>query len=122
MFELSRSPLPLETLEFPWPVWKVRVDPVSGVLGVELRDAAARTVGFYRIEMAHFSSMKVEKADLIRMEESWWVGLEAVRGDSLFLHGHGAKDLPMHFGIYCLDASGWLQWSRLDRGMIGMVQ
>jgi Domain of unknown function (DUF4905) len=35
--------------------------------------------------------------------DAWWVGIEAVHGDTLFLHGFATPELPQHRGIVAVD-------------------
>ena len=39
----------------------------------------------------------------MRAEEPWWIGLEAVHGDRVFLHGFETPDMPEHKRIIALD-------------------
>jgi hypothetical protein len=45
----------------------------------------------------------------------WWVGVEAVTGEALILHGFATPDMPMHKGITVIDLpSGTLLWEHPD--------
>jgi hypothetical protein len=58
-----------------------------------------------------------------KLEESWWVGIEAIRADAVYIHEFARPDLPEHSGIICLSArSGELLWLRKElqfRGFAG---
>lgn len=52
-------------------------------------------------------------------DSPWWIGVEAVHGDLLLLHGFASPDMPQHKGIFALDLStGEDRWSRPDARLV----
>ncbi len=51
----------------------------------------------------------------LRLEEPWWIGIEAIVGTSLLLHTYTAPDMPEHRGIQAIDIeTGNLRWRNDD--------
>ncbi len=45
-------------------------------------------------------------------EEPWWIGIEAIQHDRVYLHGFATPDMPEHQGITALDVfTGRVAWS-----------
>jgi hypothetical protein len=53
------------------------------------------------------------------LEEKWWIGLESIQNNVLFLHGYAAPDMPNHKKIIALDIqTGKLLWRNDDIGYL----
>jgi hypothetical protein len=51
----------------------------------------------------------------LRAEEPWWIGIEAIIGNTLLLHRYTAPDMPEHRGIQAFDIeTGKLRWRNDD--------
>jgi len=55
----------------------------------------------------------------ISFDERWWIGIEAVHSDRVFLHGFAKPDMPDHKKILALDLfTGRVVWSNDDMRFI----
>jgi hypothetical protein len=82
-----------------------------GMLLGECRDPENKVASFFCLEMA---SGKVLWRDL-RLDEPWWVGIEAVQKNVVLLHAFAKPDMPEHKGIRAFDvASGAQLWRNDD--------
>ncbi len=45
----------------------------------------------------------------------WWSGIEAIDGNTFFIHGYGSPDIPEHKGVIAVDVfSGRILWENTD--------
>jgi len=87
-------------------VWRLLFTGKGRIVG-ECRDPEKKTASFFCLDEG---SGKPLWQDL-KLEESWWVGMEAVHGDTLLLHGFASPDMPEHRGIRAIDVeTGALRW------------
>jgi hypothetical protein len=91
-------------------LWRL-LPAASGLLVIEERDPERKSVSFTCLDAA---SGSVRWSGL-KLREPWWVTLDLVRDDTVFLHGYSAPDLPDHKSIVAVDLStGALLWERDD--------
>ena len=91
-------------------IWRVSPDGSGHLIGEE-RDPERRAVAFFCLNATHGTVLW----EHLRMDDEWWVGIEAVHAGVVFFHGFATPDLPGHKGITAVDiASGKRLWSRRD--------
>lgn len=91
-------------------VWRL-VPTDSGVFVGEDRTLDAKQVTFFCVDR----TTGVVRWEKISLAEKWWVGIEAVHRDRVFLHGFSQPDMPDHKGIIALDLlTGRVSWSNND--------
>lgn len=97
------------------PAWSFSTD---GVLWRTLFSQNGRIVGEWRNQerkQASFFCLNEESGlplwrDL-RLDEAWWVGMEAIHGRFLILHEFAQPDMPEHRGVHVVDLnSGAILW------------
>lgn len=87
-------------------VWRLLYTGKGRIVG-ECRNQEEKTASFFCLDE---ESGKPVWQDL-RLEEAWWVGMEAVHGETLLLHGFASPDMPEHRGLCAYDAeTGALRW------------
>ncbi len=99
------------------PAWSFSAD---GVLWRTLFSSTGRIVGECRNQeqkQASFFCLNEESGLLLwrdlRLDEAWWVGMEAVHGRFLILHEFANPSMPEHRGIHVVDLdSGGVIWRR----------
>lgn len=89
------------------PTWSFGSD---GTLWRILLGNGGRILAEYRDEdrkVAHFVCLDDRTGRVLwrhqRPEEPWWIGLEAVQGNRVLLHGFQTPDMPEHKGMIALD-------------------
>lgn len=88
----------------------------SGHLVGEQRDLSRKTASFFCLDQIT-GRVKWEKATFA---EQWWIGIEAVHRDMVFLHRFAAPDLPEHKAIIAVDLlKGTPTWSNEEVTFIG---
>ncbi len=90
-------------------IWRM-VLAEHGTLVGECRDPENRVASFFCLEM---STGKVLWRDL-RLDEQWWVGIEAVQKNVVLFHAFAKPDMPEHKGIRAFDAASGVQLWRND--------
>lgn len=99
-------------------IWRVH-PAVNGRFVGEARDLEARRASFFAVDA--YTGKALWRG--LGIDESWWVGMEAVRGDVLYVHGYANPTLPIHRGLSAIDTatgtilrtnSAWLQGMPLD--------
>jgi hypothetical protein len=91
-------------------IWRM-VLAEHGTLVGECRDPETKIASFFCLDMA---SGKVLWKDL-RLDEAWWVGIEAVQKNVVILHLFAKPDMPEHRGIRAFDVASGLQlWQNDD--------
>ncbi len=91
-------------------VWRVFPAGEDMFVG-EDRDVETKHVSFFCLNRANG---KVLWED-VSFDEAWWISIEAVHRDRVFLHGFTRPDMPDHRRIIALDLpTGRVAWSRDD--------
>lgn len=91
-------------------IWKV-LPTAKGILVGENRSEKDKVVTFFGIDLRSGTVLWSG----LRLEEAWWVGIEMVRNDAVFLHAFARPDMPEHAGIHVLDLrTGAMRWARRD--------
>ncbi len=91
-------------------VWRLLFTGKRKIVG-ECRNPEKKTVSFFCLDE---ESGKPVWQDL-SLDEEWWVGMEAVLGETLLLHGFASPDMPQHRGIRAYDlGTGTLRWRNDD--------
>jgi hypothetical protein len=87
-------------------VWRLLFTGRGRIVG-ECRNQEKKSASFFCLDE---ESGKPVWQDL-RLDEDWWVGMEAVQGEVLLLHGFASPDMPEHRGIRAYDLeTGALRW------------
>jgi len=87
-------------------VWRVMPDATHFFV-CEDRDREQKSTSFFCIDGLTGSLLWKD----VRIEEQWWVGLEGIHRDVVYLHKFASPDMPGHKGIIALDLSkGNLLW------------
>jgi hypothetical protein len=81
-------------------VWTVRADAEAGVLGIQVRNPAAKSAAFYLLDMR-----KGSVGPEVVLENGWWTELQAVRGNLLFIGRYGDPAMPVISEVVAVD--GW---------------
>jgi hypothetical protein len=91
-------------------VWRIIPAP-SGLFVGEDRNIETKRATFFCLDHATGDILWQDVA----AGEQWWLGVEAVHGDRVLLHGFAQPDMPEHRGIIALDLfTGKHQWRRDD--------
>ena len=105
------------------PAWVYRADGVvwrvlpteAGVFVGEERDLQEKQVSFFCVD--RMTGEVLWRG--ISFDEGWWIGIEAVGSDRVFLHGFLKPDMPEHKKIFALDLfTGRTVWSNDDMRFI----
>ncbi len=87
-------------------VWRLLFTGKGRIVG-ECRNQEKKSVSFFCLDEESGRALWQD----ITLEEAWWVGMEAVHGDTLLLHGFASPDMPEHRGIRAYDVeTGALRW------------
>jgi len=88
----------------------------DGFLVGESRNEELKTVEFFCVDLASGRPVWEKK----KLDEDWWIGIEAVHGGFLFLHRFARPDMPEHAGIVALDrSSGSIVWEQPYVQLVG---
>lgn len=91
-------------------LWRL-LPSTDGYLALEDRQAESKCVSFACL---HAMTGEVLWRDL-SFEERWWISLNTIHQDVVFLHEYATPDMPDEKKIYAVDiASGRLRWSNAD--------
>lgn len=91
-------------------LWRVLFGERERIVG-EARDHEKKLVTFFCLD----ERMGKPKWENRAMAEPWWMGIEAVHGDTLLLHGFDKPDIPEHRRIFALDLeTGAQRWVNED--------
>jgi len=94
-------------------IWRVHPAVRGRILGEE-RDLERKQVFFFALDMATGSLLWHKPG----VGDPWWVGMNRVVGDLLFLHGFATPDLPVQRGVTAIAAAtGEHLWSRTEWSM-----
>lgn len=83
----------------------------QGVIIGEDRNTETKTVTFFCLDAATGKPNWQKK----NFGEQWWIGLDAVKENRLYLHGFKKPDMPEHKNITAVDlATGEIVWNNTD--------
>jgi len=98
-------------------VWRVMPDSTHYFVG-EDRDIRQKTTSFFCLDALNGSVMWKD----IRIDEQWWVGLEGIHRDVVYLHKFATPDMPGHKGVIALDLlNGNVLWRDDDAIFLRVV-
>ncbi|PVY37374.1 DUF4905 domain-containing protein [Pontibacter virosus] len=100
-------------------MWRIRLDTPGGWLALEVRDADLLQTRFYTLHHADGQLLELKLPD----HNTWWLGLEDVHEQVLYLHGYGDRKLGQHKGIraFAVD-SGKALWQQPDLAFYGVEE
>ena len=88
-------------------LWRILITDNGLIIG-EDRDKDKKTVSFFCIDSLTGNVLWKD----VRFAEPWWIGLEAIHKEIVFIHEYAAPDMPGHKKIYALDIkTGRQAWS-----------
>ncbi|MBI1806094.1 MAG: DUF4905 domain-containing protein [Ignavibacteria bacterium] len=88
-------------------LWRL-IPAENGYFVGEDRDVDAKRVSFFCLDQRTGNVLW----EGVQFGEPWWIGIEAVYHEKVFLHEYAAPDMPEHKKIYALDLrSGKTLWS-----------
>jgi hypothetical protein len=91
-------------------VWRIMFSGTGHIIG-EDRNTEARTVSFFCLDAATGKTLWQHK----NFDEQWWIGVDAVHNNRLYLHGFRKPDMPEHKNIYAVDLNtAELVWKNTD--------
>lgn len=91
-------------------IWRILVSETGRFVG-ECRDQQEKTTSFFCVDSA---TGTVVWQDL-RLQERWWIGIEAVHDNVLIVHGFTKPDFPVHKGMAAFDIeTGAERWHNDD--------
>ena len=91
-------------------LWRLLFSETNFIVG-EDRDTAAKQVSFFCLNAANGDVLWKN----ISFGEPWWIGIEAVVHDKVFLHGFKKPDMPEHGKIVAVDlGTGRELWRNND--------
>ena len=90
-------------------IWRMVLAEHGKLVG-ECRDPETRAASFFCLDM---STGRALWRDL-RLDEQWWVGIEAVQKNVVLLHAFAKPDMPEHKGIRAFDDVSGVQLWRND--------
>ena len=91
-------------------IWRLLFTESGRVVG-ECRNQDKKTVSFFCLDEESGNPLWQD----LNLEESWWVGIEAVLDDTVLFHSYASPDMPEHRGIRAYDTrTGILRWRNDD--------
>lgn len=91
-------------------IWRILFSDTGRIVG-ECRDEEAKHASFFCVEEETGRVLWQG----IGLAEQWWIGIEAIHQQFVFLHEYLKPDLPAHQRIRALDVeSGALRWKNDD--------
>ena len=90
-------------------IWRMVLAEHGRLVG-ECRDPENRVASFFCLEIP---TGEVLWRDL-RLDEQWWVGIEAVQKNVVLFHAFAKPDMPGHRGIQAFDSASGVQLWRND--------
>jgi hypothetical protein len=90
-------------------IWRMVLADHGRLVG-ECRDPGQKVTSFFCLDL---STGRALWRDL-RLDEPWWVGIEAVQKNVVLLHAFAKPDMPEHKGIRAFDATSGVQLWRND--------
>jgi hypothetical protein len=79
-------------------LWRLHFSDAGFIVG-EDRNTEQKTTSFFCLEEKSGEAKWKQKT----FGENWWIGIEAVTNDRVFLHGFKKPDMPEHKKIICVD-------------------
>ncbi len=79
-------------------IWRI-IPTKNGKLIIEERETEKKLAYFHCLELE--SGKKI--LSNFQPEDNFWVGIEAVEGDTIFFHKFAKPDMPKHRGIFAYD-------------------
>ncbi len=87
-------------------IWRVLFSE-NGVIVGEDRDEEEKSLIYFCLDELSGKVLWREK----KYEKEWWSGIEAIDGNTLFIHGYASPDMPENKGIVAVDIfSGRVLW------------
>lgn len=87
-------------------LWRLLFSDANFIVG-EDRDTEKKSVTFFCLNAQNGDALWKE----ISFDEAWWIGIEAIVHDRLYLHGFRKPDMPEHSKIIALDlGTGKVLW------------
>jgi len=87
-------------------IWRILVSKAGRIVG-ECRSQDKKTTSFFCVDGSTGAPVWQD----LRLQESWWIGIEAVHDNVLILHGFAEPDLPVHRGLMAFDVeTGAERW------------
>ena len=100
--------LPFINKQFSWPIWRMEIDSLSGILFVELRNSEEKKVAFGAADL-HTGQIFFND---VTTPERWLTGIEAAYNGVLLVHNYLSENGPVHKGLTAIDGtSGKTIWS-----------
>lgn len=91
-------------------IWRILLASAGRVVG-ESRNLETKRVSFFCVDTT--TGKPLWKG--VSFGEQWWMGIEAVCGETMFLHKYATPSLPEHKSIIAVDAqSGRVLWANED--------
>jgi hypothetical protein len=87
-------------------IWRLFCTSTDRIIG-EARDQKSKSVSFFCLDARSGAALWKD----LKLDEPWWIGIEAVHKDVLICHGFARPDMPQHKGLLGIDSeSGKLLW------------
>lgn len=120
LFHLSRPP----QLKPDWIyrsqgiIWRLLVSADGASIVGEERDVETKKVTAFALRLLDGAVLW----NNVGLQESWWIGLEDVSTDTVFLHTFASPDLPGHKGLRAMDLlSGQILWEEKELRLLFRV-
>ncbi|MDE3057043.1 MAG: DUF4905 domain-containing protein [Bacteroidota bacterium] len=98
--------VPLWTFTTQGILWRLLFSETNFIVG-EDRDTAKKSVTFFCLNAHNGDVLWRDMA----YDEAWWIGIEAIVDDRVYLHGFHKPDMPEHSKITAVDlATGKVLW------------
>ncbi|MDA3861060.1 MAG: DUF4905 domain-containing protein [Melioribacteraceae bacterium] len=79
-------------------VWRIKITDTDKLF-IETRDTENMKAFYHTFELLSGKNIFTEH----QMDESFWLGIEATKGDIVFFHRYAKPDMPGHRGIFAFD-------------------
>ena len=100
-------------------MWRIRLDAPVGWMALEVRDADLLQARFYTLQLIDARLLELKLPD----PNTWWLGLEDVHEQVVYLHGYGDRKLGQHKGIRAFAAnSGIALWQQPELAFYGLEE
>ncbi len=110
--------LPAFIQTFPSPIWQIKIDEISGLAAVEVKDPT-NLITSYSIISLETGAFLLEG---FRAKELWWSGLEFFHDNILYLHGYTGSKTGNHKGIQAYQSTtGELRWQNQEVSFVGFT-
>ncbi|MBX2991152.1 MAG: DUF4905 domain-containing protein [Bacteroidetes bacterium] len=91
-------------------IWRVVLTSSGRIFG-EARNPEKKTVSFFAIDASNGKHLWSG----VNFGEQWWIGIEGVSGETVFLHKYATPSMPEHKSIIAVDArQGNVLWLNDD--------